>query len=212
MFVEKVEVKVSLGFSENCYLVSEKRGDSSVLVVDPGAQPQMIRGALNGRSVDSVVLTHRHFDHVGAVSAIINDTGTEVIAHTIEAEALEGLIGVGPQGRHDTPDPFNVDRTVDEGDMIKVGDSVLRVLHTPGHTAGSICLYDEDDHLLLAGDTLFYEDVGRTDFPSGSKAQQDESLKRLCHLPDDTIIYPGHGPDTSIGHEKRCGPMARFIR
>jgi glyoxylase-like metal-dependent hydrolase (beta-lactamase superfamily II) len=94
---------------------------------------------------------------------------------------------------------------VEQGDQIPLGAASLTVLHTPGHTAGSICLIDDDSSFLIAGDTLFRGSCGRTDFPSGDEAQMRESLRRLAELPDGLVVYPGHDETTSIGWEKRFG-------
>jgi glyoxylase-like metal-dependent hydrolase (beta-lactamase superfamily II) len=107
--------------------------------------------------------------------------------------------------------PVKVARAVDEGDSIPVGAQKLSVLHTPGHSIGSMCLYDEASGILIAGDTLFYGAVGRTDLPTGDGAQQKESLKKLAQLPDETKVYCGHDEDTTIGREKRYGYLGLVL-
>jgi len=211
MFVERVEVMVAPGFIENCYIVSEGKGASHVIVVDPGSQPELILDRLAGRILDCIVLTHGHFDHTGAVIDLVEATGAEVVAHSMEAEMVVDPSIEGPEATRCLIDEIEVDRVVEDGDLIPVGNASLTVLHTPGHTSGSMCLYNEEGHILLAGDTLFYEAVGRTDFPTGSGSAQRGSIKRLFTLPDVTRVYPGHDGDTSIGHEKRFNPLASII-
>jgi glyoxylase-like metal-dependent hydrolase (beta-lactamase superfamily II) len=206
MRIERVEVVIAPNFTENCYIVSDESDATRVVVVDPGAQVKKILAAVGDRKVDSIILTHRHHDHIGALVKLAKATGAEIIAHRLDADAI-----VDP----DLPFFRNLDsrafkslaaiRTVDEGDLIAVGSGRLSVLHTPGHTVGSMCLYDEDGHKLIAGDTLFFGAVGRTDLPTGDAVQQRESLKKLAQLPDETVVYPGHDKDTSIGREKKCG-------
>jgi glyoxylase-like metal-dependent hydrolase (beta-lactamase superfamily II) len=208
MQVERVEVEIAPGFIENCYIVSEAPGATHVIVVDPGAQAKRILAAVGERTVDSVVLTHRHYDHTGALAALVKATGAEVIAHRLDADALFDARSSGGSLKAALSRKAAVTRLVDEGDLIAVGDGQLRVLHTPGHTIGSMCLYDEAGAVLLAGDTLFYGAVGRTDLPTGDAAQQRESLRKLALLPDETTVHPGHEADTSIGRERRYGYLA----
>jgi len=208
MLVEKVEVLIRPGFTENCYIVRSKDIPKEVIVIDPGAQANLIIERLNGRALDRIVLTHRHYDHIGAVDELVEKTGARVLAHTIDAEALRNQIGIGPAVVSRMVKPLNVDDMLEDGDVIVVGNSQLEVLNTPGHTAGSICLYNKDEHILFAGDTMFFEAVGRTDLPGGNAMQQKASIKRLFLLPDKTRVYPGHDAETTIGHEKSWGPMA----
>jgi glyoxylase-like metal-dependent hydrolase (beta-lactamase superfamily II) len=207
MHVQRIEVEIAPGFIENCYIVSETPEAQHVIVVDPGAQSERIRAAVGGRVVDRIVLTHRHYDHTGALLPLVEATGAEVLAHRLDADALFDPHSSGARTQSPGARDAVVPRVVDEGDLIAVGGGQLRVLHTPGHTIGSMCLYDEEDHILIAGDTLFYGAAGRTDFPTGSAQQQRESLRKLALLPDETTVHPGHDADTSIGREKQYGPL-----
>jgi glyoxylase-like metal-dependent hydrolase (beta-lactamase superfamily II) len=206
MRVERVEVEIATDFTENCYLISEGPDATQVVVVDPGAQVKKILAAVGDRTVDSIVLTHRHHDHIGALAKLARATGAEIIAHSLDAEAI-----ADPE----LP-PFRLleraafkslpaIRTVEEGDLIAVGSGQLSVLHTPGHTIGSMCLYDEEGQKLIAGDTLFFGAVGRTDLPTGDAVLQRKSIKKLALLPDETVVHPGHDRDTSIGRERQYG-------
>ncbi|MDR1082884.1 MAG: MBL fold metallo-hydrolase [Coriobacteriales bacterium] len=202
MRVERVEVQIGPGFIENCYILSDAADATRVTVVDPGAQVEKIRAAVGDRTVERIVLTHRHYDHVGALAQLVQATGAEVVAHTLDAQAIsEPAPSRLSPARHATPTGVPVTKTVEDGDIIRVGNTQLSVLYTPGHTIGSICLYDDNDHILIAGDTLFRGAVGRTDLPTGNAAQQRESLRKLAQLPGDTKVHPGHDQDTSIGRE-----------
>jgi glyoxylase-like metal-dependent hydrolase (beta-lactamase superfamily II) len=211
MYVEKIEITIAAGFVENCYLLSEGVDATHVTIVDPGAQAKRIRKAIRGRTVDAIILTHRHFDHMAAAATLAKETGAEVIAHRLDAQAVSNSAQIGLPSNPGsfvhrmTIRPVKVTRTVDEGDSILVGTEKLSVLHTPGHTIGSMCLYDEAGGILITGDTLFYGAIGRTDLPTGDSAQQKESLKKLVKLPDETKVYCGHDEDTTIGREKRYG-------
>ena len=204
MLVETVEVTISPGFTENCYIVSD--GADAVVVVDPGAEADKILATVGARRIENIALTHRHYDHTGAVYELVQKTKAKVIAHPLDADAISD----GKESRdfgYQEKGSIVIDILVEDGDNINVGKSSLTVLHTPGHTVGSICLYNREADVLIAGDTLFYGAVGRTDFPTGSVSQQQRSLVELAKLPDSIIVYPGHDGHTSIGQEKRFGAL-----
>jgi glyoxylase-like metal-dependent hydrolase (beta-lactamase superfamily II) len=157
------------------------------------------------------VLTHRHFDHIGALPQILRHADVPLIAHTLEAEAINEHFRKPLAALRSLFAPVLVSKTVDEGDFISVGDARLSVLHTPGHTIGSMCLYDAEEGVLIAGDTLFFEAVGRTDLPTGDVRQQRGSLKKLSALPEDTRVYPGHDQATTIAHEKEQGFLRDWV-
>jgi glyoxylase-like metal-dependent hydrolase (beta-lactamase superfamily II) len=208
VYVERVEVEIASDFVENCYIVSASADATHVVVIDPGAEPKKILAAIGDRTVDYLVLTHCHYDHIGALAKLVRATGAKVVAHTLDAAAISNPRKSGTAPRHLIIASTPVTWTVEEGDLIPVGSGHLRVIHTPGHTIGSMCLYDEAGPVLLAGDTIFYGAVGRTDLPTGDAGQQRESLKKLAQLPDETIVHPGHDQDTSIGRERRYGSLA----
>ena len=195
----------------NCWLVSDGRGGPLVMV-DPADDPERIIAAVGERPVVAVILSHRHFDHIGAVREVLAATGAPLMAHADDADALaspEGTGGAQFGFMRTAPVP---DRVLHAGDAIEAGEVGLSVLHTPGHTKGGICLLAHDatggaDH-LFSGDTLFAGSVGRTDFEGGDARELGRSLTReLAPLPGETVVHPGHGPDSTIQRERRVNPF-----
>ncbi|MBN2840434.1 MAG: MBL fold metallo-hydrolase [Coriobacteriia bacterium] len=197
--------RLTLGpLDTNCWLVDDGVG-GPVLVIDPADEAQVILEALDGAPVAAVVLTHCHFDHLAAVRDVLAATGAPLVAHEDDAEFVTTTTGTGGAlfGFEDTaPEP---DRVVADGDAVEAGGFTLEVLHTPGHTPGSMCLLGGG--VLLSGDTLFAGSVGRTDFPRGDMAAMRRSIGRLASLSDDTRVCPGHGPESTIGRERRVHPF-----
>lgn len=196
----------------NCWVISDKAGGPAV-VIDPGDDAKWVLDAVGKDRVAAIVLTHCHFDHVGAVAQIVSATGAPVYVHADDAECITDAQGTGGAQfgfpEHVAPP---ADRIVHDGDVIAAGSLELRVLHTPGHTPGGICLFATDPDggapHLFAGDTLFMGSVGRTDFPRGDARALSRSIaSKLAPLPAETLVHPGHGPDTSIGRESRINPF-----
>ncbi len=203
----RIEHHVLGDLQTNCWLVQDDAG-GPLVVIDPAAEPARLLAALQGRDVSSIVLTHGHFDHLGAAAALIEVTGAPLLVHESDAARLSSPAadgtGAAVFGRSDVaPAP---DETLSDGDSVTAGDLVLKVLHTPGHTQGGISLLSEGH--LFSGDTLFAGSVGRTDFPGGDPAALRHSIAvKLAPLPDDTVVHPGHGPETTIGRERRLNPF-----
>ena len=195
----------------NCWIVSDDHGGPA-LVVDPAADAPAILEALGRREVEAIVLTHRHFDHIGAVRELIEATHAPLLAHSMDAEALSTSSGTGGAlfgFDQTTPRP---DRLLEDGDVIEVGRATITVLHTPGHTPGGICLFAQDDSgepaRLFAGDTVFAGSVGRTDLEGGdARALASSVARKIAPLPESTVVHPGHGPDTTVGRERRLNPF-----
>ena len=191
----------------NCWLVSDEEG-GPVLVIDPAGEAERLLAALEGRDVAAIVLTHGHFDHLGAAESVLEATGAPLMVHEADAgritsSAPEGT-GAALFGYDDATRA--ADRLLADGDTIEAGALRLEVLHTPGHTQGSICLLG-DGH-LFSGDTVFAGSVGRTDFPGGdARALQRSIGTKIVSLPEATLIHPGHGPDSTIGRERSINPF-----
>ena len=188
----------------NVYLISD---GTATIVVDPSCHEDEILEALDGRTVDAIVLTHAHWDHVGAAAALQRATGAQVIASAVDAPVIEGANSLGPG--HMRFEPCEVTRKVNDGDIVEIGSMTWHVTITPGHTPGSMCLFldaaecgREGLSVLVSGDTLFAGTHGRTDFEGGDLAAMRASLKRLAALPDDTLVLPGHNDLTTIAREK----------
>ena len=176
-------------------------------VVDPGADGADILGFMKKRGLKAgmIVLTHGHFDHISAVNEVLAQFPVPVYLHKGDAAfAFSPMNAMPPYRPTARPATLKTDKA--DGDTISCGGLTARLLHTPGHTPGGWCLYFESENLLVAGDTLFAGSIGRTDFPGGNQDQMEASLRRLKALPDDTRVICGHGPQTTIGVEKRSNP------
>lgn len=200
-----VEYVVVGMLSNNVYIISD---GASTIVVDPTTKVDEILAAVGDRGVDAIVITHRHFDHVGVSRELRERTGALVIASEVDAPVIEGKEPLPRGDRHLTPCP--VDHYVNDGDILQIGNTPWKIIGTPGHTQGGICLYvtpelgtnPEGAPVLVAGDTLFAGAIGRVDFEGGSITDMKKSLKRLAILPDNTVVLPGHGELTTIGNER----------
>jgi hydroxyacylglutathione hydrolase len=191
----------------NCYLVWDAPGGKALLVDCAGAPRQILHPVQErGLHLALVVLTHGHMDHTERLDELVQRTGAQVALHELDAPLLRdpmlsGAALFGYPHADATPD-----RLLREGDVVSLADTglSLTVLHTPGHTPGSICLAGEG--VLFSGDTLFAGSIGRMDLPGGDEAEMTASLRRLAELPEATTVYPGHEPATTIGEEKRHNP------
>jgi glyoxylase-like metal-dependent hydrolase (beta-lactamase superfamily II) len=192
----------------NCFILGCERTREGV-VVDAGADAARIIEAIErrGLTIAQVVNTHGHFDHVGANRPIVERCGARLMIHAADAPMLERAADVARAYGLQTENSPQPDAFLADGMEIAFGDCRMRVLHTPGHTQGGCCLYLEDEKKVITGDTLFADSIGRTDLPGGSHEQLLASIRtKLFTLPDDVAAYPGHGPSTTIGHEKRNNP------
>ena len=192
-----IQTLVLGNYATNCYIVYDPERTDCV-VIDPGYEPEQILSRLNslGKSLAAIMLTHGHFDHVGAVKALFEQTDCDVYLCPEDRVLPEGL----------TAGPLCYTNSYAEGSVITVAGLTFTVMNTPGHTPGSVCLQCQD--VLFTGDTLFCSSCGRTDL-GGSWAQMQESLQRLKNLPDNYKILPGHGEATTLQAERIYNPYMR---
>jgi hydroxyacylglutathione hydrolase len=227
----------------NCYILGDE-ATREAIVVDPGEEAGRILALVNRHrlTVRTIVQTHAHFDHVGAGGPLREATGAEVCLHRGDTFLYENLAMQAKLFGVPVPKAAPVSRWYDHGEEVKAGGLALGVIHTPGHTPGSVCLFldagaraemkfptsaadrsamaprpeppgcDPSAALLFSGDTLFCGSIGRTDLWGGSYEQIMASIaSRLLTLPDDTVVYPGHGPETTIGDERRSNPFIQQL-
>ncbi len=200
-------------FMANCYIVgSEVTGKG--MIIDPGADGRdILRVVKNQRlAIEIVVITHAHIDHIAATKEVVDGTHGKLALHKAEGDSAFASIARA-QARallgEDLGEIPSPDRLLADGDIIEVGELRFKVLHTPGHSQGGICLYGEG--VAFTGDTLFNAGIGRTDFPGCSFDDLMRSIRtKLYTLPDETVVYPGHGPSTTIGTEKGWNPFVRM--
>ena len=191
----------------NCYLLICDATRQAV-VIDPGADGEAVMDAINASSCDlkAVINTHGHFDHIGANAFVVAATGAELMMHADDLPLLQQAVahaGIYGLSAVESPEPT---RLLVEGDSVDIGELNLQVIHVPGHSPGGICLLAGTD--LFVGDALFAGSVGRTDLPGGSHDLLISGVRsKLLPLPDETVVYPGHGPETTIGREKRHNPF-----
>jgi len=206
MFVKKIIVGQ---MEANCYLLADEKTKRAI-IIDPGEEAKRILHEIeqNKLKVIYIVNTHAHIDHIGANDEIRKKTGASLLIHSADASYLKNAemnlsIAMGRIKEFLPPTQL-----LEEGEKIKVDEISLEVLHTPGHTPGSICLYIKDR--LFTGDTLFAGSIGRTDLPGGNFKDLQNSIKeKLLIFPNKVIVHPGHGPDTNIGKEKQHNPFIK---
>lgn len=191
----------------NCYILADEKTKEAV-VIDPGDDANDILAIIKdkGLSIKYIIDTHGHFDHIGANARLKEISGAEILVH----EADNFLLSAAPKQAQafgmKAPASPPADRFLKDGDVIKAGEVSLTVLHTPGHSAGGISLLE--DNMVFTGDALFAGSIGRTDLPGGDLMTLITSIKtKLLSLPEETLVFPGHGPDSTIGAEKSENPF-----
>ncbi|HAX44003.1 MAG TPA: MBL fold metallo-hydrolase [Bryobacteraceae bacterium] len=197
----------------NCTILGDETTREAI-VVDPGDGADLTRLqtvlAGHGLTVKAIVITHAHIDHIGGAAALKALTGAPIymnsndrdLYHHLDVQA--GWLNIAP------PERTEIDADARDGDSLRLGETPLHLLHTPGHTQGSVCLFCPAEHLLIAGDTLFRDSIGRTDLPGGDGHKILDSIHtRLLTLPEETEVICGHGPGTTIGREKERNPFLR---
>lgn len=195
----------------NCYILKDEKSGEA-LVVDPGCYNNRLEALLKNEGISSlsyILLTHGHFDHISGVGDLQKNFGGKVAIHREDAICLENKDESLASKFHFSQNEARADITLSDGDELAFGEYKIKVLHTPGHTKGSVC-YIVDD-IMLSGDTLFKCTVGRTDFPGGSYDEMMLSMKKLKALEGDYKVYPGHDVSTTLDFERRYNPYMKGI-
>lgn len=195
----------------NCYIVGDDK-TREVLVIDPGGHARQIHDAVQNlrARVVGIILTHAHFDHVMGVEALKRATGAPLYVGANEKPVFENIESQGKMFGIAVPPLPDPEHWLDEGDTVAAGNFVLQVFNVPGHSPGSIALYNADNAVVFVGDVLMRGTIGRTDFPGCSMEQLLRSIRtKLYTLPDATQVYSGHGPMTTIGEEKMLNPFTQ---
>ena len=204
----KIEKFVLGSMGTNCYLIINEE-TKELIIIDPATCPDYVVSHVksNGYIPRAIILTHAHFDHVIGIDGWVKEFGIPVYLHEEEKKVLEdpelnlsGVFGA----RYSYSDV----KCLKDGQELEVSGFIFKVIHTPGHTCGGCCYYCAEEGVLISGDTLFYQSVGRSDFPTGSMGTLVRSIKeKLFCLPEDVMVYPGHNDSTCIGDEKKYNPF-----
>lgn len=204
MILKELKIDTWIGDPTNCYIILDEKSKET-MVIDPAGDVDKIEELihiLDGK-LKYIYLTHCHGDHILGVRDLKNRCGGKILIHREDAEGLNDK-NINLSGIIDIPEiELEADSRIDDNDLIHLGDLEFKVIHTPGHTKGGTCLYCQKENCLFSGDTLFRNTWGRTDLPTSSREDiMDSIVNKLMVLPDETIVYPGHGMMTKIGEEK----------
>jgi hydroxyacylglutathione hydrolase len=199
---------------ENCFIVRAKDGERA-LIVDPGDEADRITGALDAlgiRTVEAILVTHTHFDHIGAVAPVASATGAPVYCPELEKQVLANIMDYVPWPGFGPFDSYEADHTVTGGEQLELAGLTLDVLHTPGHSPGHVTYAVKGERALFSGDVLFQGSVGRVDLPGGDWATLLASIESLVGaFPPETTVYPGHMGLTTLGRERATNPFLREL-
>jgi len=197
----------------NCSIFGDEQ-TREALVIDPGDNIEDILAILEKHAlrVKAIVITHAHIDHIGGAAKLKTATGAPVLMNQDDQELYDHLDVQASWLGMETPTHTAIDDAARDGDVLTLDTTEFRILHTPGHTQGSISLWIPAENKLIAGDTLFRDSIGRTDLPGGNPRQILRSIEdKLLGLPEETVVVPGHGPNTTIGREKERNPFLQGL-
>lgn len=203
-----LQTEITGMIKENCYILTTEK---AVVIIDPGIFTENIKKVCfeNKGKEFAVLLTHSHFDHILGAPEIKNITGCKIMVGKYDSRGLSDVRLSLSERFHAKQVPFNADILLEDGDTLNIGDIELKVMHTPGHTVGGVCFITEN--MLFSGDTLFYNSYGRTDFYGGDPKELRKSLDKLMLLPDETVVYSGHGESTTILTEREFNDYKRYL-
>lgn len=204
----KMERFVLGPLSTNCYLI-ENEETKELVIIDPASCPKNLREHIEelGYTPKAILLTHGHFDHVMGIDKFVQEYDIPVYLHEDEVQILKN-VDLNLAGHFNLTYIYDKGIGIKDGEVLTLAGMDFRVIHTPGHTAGGCCYYMEAEGVLISGDTLFEQSIGRTDFPTGSMSVLVRSIReKLFVLPENTRVYPGHGGETTINIEKQYNPF-----
>jgi hydroxyacylglutathione hydrolase len=205
----EVEMLTVGPLAENCFLL-RREGSDRILIVDPGEEAERIVAAVEatGATVEAILLTHCHFDHIGAVAAVAAATGAPVYCPVIEAPILADIMSFVPYEGFGPYESYEADETVAGGEMLELAELELDVIFTPGHSPGHVTYSVRGEDTIFSGDVLFQSSVGRVDLPGGDGPTLLESIRGLLDShPDETVVHPGHMGITTLGVERATNPF-----
>jgi hydroxyacylglutathione hydrolase len=194
---------------ENCYII-RKDGSDRAVIIDPGDEAETLLGAIDelGVTLDGILLTHTHFDHVGAVAPVARATGAEVWVPKIERFVLADIMSFVPRPGFGPYESYDAEHTLSGGERLELAGFEIDVLSTPGHSPGHVTFSRPDEQAIFSGDVLFQQSIGRSDLPGGDHATLLESIRMLLEtLPDETAVHPGHMGLTTLGAERAGNPF-----
>jgi glyoxylase-like metal-dependent hydrolase (beta-lactamase superfamily II) len=199
---------------ENCFIV-RRQGDERALIVDPGEEADRLLGAVDAlgiQTVEAILLTHTHFDHVGAVAPVARATGAPVYCPELEKQVLANIMDYVPWPGFGPFESYEADHTVSGGERLELAGLGIDVLFTPGHSPGHVTYAIPDEQALFSGDVLFQDSVGRVDLPGGDWPTLLHSIESLVEaFPPETTVYPGHMGLTTLGRERAANPFLREL-